>query len=108
MKIKTIDITANQYHDKINGNTYFNADMIINYNTEGQVTIHLPMQYGNNNQYLFAALNMLNELKFIDFTGPLWLFCQNNNIELRTNLREGYKERELRSQDKAAIPLNFA
>ena len=105
MKIKTIDIQANEYYDKKNGNSYFNADIILNYNTESQITIHLPMQYGYGEHYLYQSLNKLNELKLIDFNGPLWLYCQRNNITLRTNTKTGYKERELRVLDKGAIPI---
>jgi hypothetical protein len=51
---------------------------------------------------------MLNELKYINTNRPLWEYCRENNITLRTNTKTGYKERELRKLDKEAIPLQYS
>ena len=50
-KIKTIDITAKEWFDKINGNSYFSAEVIINYNLKNTITINLPFQYGYGDHY---------------------------------------------------------
>ena len=102
MKIKTIDIQANEYWDKVNGNNYFNADISINYGMPNFIRIHLPMQYGYD--YSTATRNILNELKYINTAEPLWAYCRENNIILRTNKQEGCKYRELIRQDKETIP----
>lgn len=103
MKIKTIDIQANEYYDKKNGNSYFNADISINYGMTNFIRIHIPMQYGYD--YSTATRNILNELKYINTADPLWWYCRENNIILRTNLKEGYKYRELIKQDKDFISI---
>jgi hypothetical protein len=101
MKIKTIDIQANEYWDKVNGNMYFNADISINFGMNNQTQIHIPIEYGSD--YKTAIRNILNDLKYIDTVEPLWWYCRENNIILRTSLKEGCKYRELIRQDKEAI-----
>ena len=106
MKINTIDIQANEYWDKVNGNTYFNADICINFGMNNPIRIHIPIEYGSD--YQTATRNILNELKYINTAEPLWWYCRENNIILRTNLKEGCKYRELIRQDKEAIPLQYS
>jgi hypothetical protein len=107
MKIETIDITAHEYFDKINGNTYFNANIYINYNSPDAVKIHIPFEYGHSNQYIQAALIKLNKLNYINTERPLWEYCKENNIALRRQKIEGFKERELKQQDKELIALTL-
>ena len=107
MKIKTIDIQANEYWDKVNGNTYFNANIYLNYDSPNRVKIHIPFEYGYNSQYIQTATNKLIELKYINTAEPLWCYCRQNNIALRTNKQEGFKQRELKQQDKDLIALTL-
>jgi cytolysin (calcineurin-like family phosphatase) len=105
MKIKTIDIQANEYWDKVNGNSYFNADISINYGMSNFIRIHIPMQYGYD--YSTATRNILNELKYINTAEPLWWYCREKKIILRTNLKEGCKYKELIKQDKEFIQSKY-
>ena len=41
LKIKTIDIQAKEWFDKVNGNSYFSANVTINYGHENQKNIRL-------------------------------------------------------------------
>jgi hypothetical protein len=107
MKIKTIDIQANEYFDKVNGNSYFNANIYLNYDSPNRVKIHIPFEYGYNSQYIYRATNKLIELNYINTEQPLWQYCRDNNITLRTNKQEGFKQRELKQQDKDLIALTL-
>ena len=98
MKIKTIDIEAYSYWDKVNGNSYFNATLTINYGMPNFIRIHIPMQYGHD--YTTTARNVLNELKYIKTDEPLWYYCRDKKIILRANMIEGFKYRELTNKDK--------
>ena len=40
--IKTIDIQAKEWFDKVNGNSYFSAIATINYGLQDQKTINVP------------------------------------------------------------------
>lgn len=46
MKIKTIDVNSMQWFDRINSNTYFSAQITINYGMQTAKTIKMPFQYG--------------------------------------------------------------
>ena len=97
MKIKTIDINAKEWFDKINGNSYFSAIITINYALKSEKTITLPFQYGYGDHYIHMASEVLLKQGYIkvkNFT-PLWNYCRENNIILRTSKQEKCLKREV-------------
>jgi hypothetical protein len=91
MKIKTIDINARESFDKINGNSYFAGEVIVNFGMKSQKTYRMPFQYGYGEQYTQAAAKVLG----IDES--LRLYCLDNGIILRANKITGCKKKELQS-----------
>ena len=61
-QLKTIDINAKEWHDKINGNSYFSSDVILNYGMQNEKTIKLPFQYGYGDQYIYSSLEKVKNL----------------------------------------------
>ncbi len=61
-KLKTIDINAKEWHDKINGNSYFSSDVILNYGMNSQETIKVPFQYGYGDHYIYQSLREIQKL----------------------------------------------
>jgi len=57
--IKTIDVTAWEYFDKPNANSYFRAQVVINYARPNQVIINLRSQYGYGDQYEHEAYTQI-------------------------------------------------
>ena len=55
-QLKTIDIKAKEWSDKINGNSYFSSDVTLNYGMDSQEVIKLPFQYGYGDQYYYCLL----------------------------------------------------
>jgi hypothetical protein len=98
-KIKTIDIQAREWFDKINGNSYFAGDITINYGMKGEKNFTMPFQYGYGNHYQDMAMELLNKNKLIDThsTLSLWRYCQENKIILRADKQENCLKRELKS-----------
>ena len=94
--IKTIDITAKEWFDKVNGNSYFSARLTINFgmvkNCHG--LIRLPFQYGYGDQYKWEAVKQMayvfNLKKIKDLT-DIW----KTKIILRTNKIEGCRKAEV-------------
>lgn len=100
MKIKTIDIQAKEWFDKVNGNSYFSANVTINFGMKTEKNIFLPFQYGYGSHYIDMAGKELLQLKLVkpdpDSTYfSLWRYCEKNNIILRTSKREKCLKREL-------------
>jgi len=96
MKIKTVDVNAKEWFDKVNGNSYFSAEVIINYKLKDEIIIKLPFQYGYGDQYQYETLKEIKN-KFSNMVngGSLWSFCDNNKIILRTNKQENCLKRDL-------------
>jgi hypothetical protein len=61
MKVKTLDIKAKEWFDKINGNSYFSCVITINFGLKNQIEFKLPFQYGYGDQYLQETRVFLQE-----------------------------------------------
>ena len=100
--MKTIDINAKEWFDKVNGNSYFSARVTLDFGTDTQETFTLPFQYGYGDHYIDMANKALHEKGFIDdpehengSRTPLWRYCSENNIILRTYKKENCLKREV-------------
>jgi hypothetical protein len=84
MKVKTIDIQAKEWFDKVNGNSYFAGKVIVNYGMPTEQEFKMPFQYGYGSQYEQEARQILAENNLI----PVNDYGRNgkspkNNHELR-------------------------
>ena len=99
MKIKTIDVCAKEWWDKVNGNSYFSGRITTNFGMKDKETLFMPFQYGYYNQYEWKAMKMLVEKYHKRFEGyeksPLWRFCQEKGIILRTSIDKNCKKHEV-------------
>lgn len=103
-KVKTIDIEALSWFDKVNGNSYFAATVIVNYQLKGEQRFILPFQYGYGEQYVSEASSELDEKGIIKLPryangnkGSLWEYCDKNKIVLRKTKHENCKKSELKN-----------
>lgn len=96
MEMKTIDVNALEWFDKLNGNSYFSAEIVLNYKLKDEKIIKLPFQYGYGDHYQYEALTQIKEILKIKWTKHnLSGFCSDNNIILRTNKKENCLKKEL-------------
>lgn len=69
---RSVFIEGRLWFDKVNGNTYFSARVWV----DGRIVSVLPMQYGYDNQFLYAANDELVSLGYLpqDMKGrPIWI-----------------------------------
>ena len=97
MKIKTIDVNAKEWFDKVNGNSYFSAIATINYGMPDEITISIPFQYGYGDYYLQAACEALVREGYISIEKyeQLWAYCHNNGIILRKDIHRDCRKRDV-------------
>ena len=88
--MKTIDIKALEWFDKVNGNSYFAGTVIVDYGMPTMREYKMPYQYGYGSQYEWEAA------KILGIDGALWRYCEDNNIILRTSKVKALK-RELKN-----------
>jgi hypothetical protein len=101
MKVKTIDINVKEWFDKVNGNSYFAGEVVVNYGMKSEIIFNMPFQYGYGEQYVQEATTILNHkdlTKAENFC--LWRYCKDNKIILRTNKEENCLQRELKAYNK--------
>lgn len=101
MKVKTIDINALEWFDKVNGNSYFAGCVTVNYGMKSEFSVNMPLQYGYGESYVQEATNVLITLGILKLgkNAPLWSYCKDNNIILRQSIRRGCLKRELKKFD---------
>jgi len=98
MKIKTIDVNAKEWFDKVNGNSYFSAHVTINFGMKDQTGFYMPFQYGYGNHYEDMAFKELIKKGFIktnDKYHSRWQYYQDNNIIYRHSKQENCRKRDL-------------
>lgn len=95
--IKTIDINAKEWFDKINGNSYFAGTITLDYGTEKEETFLMPFQYGYGFSYEHEAKATLTQFNKIspDYE-TLKSYCKREGIILRSNIERRCKKRELK------------
>lgn len=82
-QIKTIDIQAKEWLDKLNGNIYFSAKVILNYGMEDEEEITIPFEYGYGDYYIERSLEAIGYNN------------KRKDIIVRHSKQTGCKKREL-------------
>jgi hypothetical protein len=99
--MKTIDINAKEWFDKVNGNSYFCGTVTLNYGMKNEETFLMPFQYGYGSQYEWEAKGILTYANKISTQyETLYSYCKRENIILRSNIIRGCKKRELKEIEK--------
>jgi hypothetical protein len=93
-RVKTIDIQAKEWFDKVNGNSYFAGLITVNFGMKSEQRFNMPFQYGYESQYEQEAFKVLKEAGLIEtvYTSEL----RDSNIIVRSNIVRGCKQRELK------------
>jgi hypothetical protein len=105
IKIKTIDINALEWFDKVNGNSYFAATVCINFGMPTQRNFILPFQYGYGSHYVDMAKKKLREQGYLKeivtrengTSTALWSYCDTHKIILLTSKKENCLQRDLKN-----------
>jgi hypothetical protein len=100
MKIYTIDINAKEWTDRQNANSYFCANIVINYGLKTEKHFSIPFTYGYGTQYILDSLIMLKELGYIN--GYTRDYIKSVGIILRTNIQTDCKKSQLKNSAESA------
>ena len=99
--MKTIDINAKEWFDKINGNSYFSGLVIIDYGMKSEEVFLMRFQYGYGSQFEQEAKVILTYAnKIYPQYETLYSYCKRENIILRSYIIRGCKKRELKEIEK--------
>jgi len=98
--IKTIDLQTKEWFDKTYGNSYFSAQLTINFGLAGERKIYLPFQYGygsHSEDMAFKATRKAIKKKVLKNTTmhSMWAFCDLYGIKYRYNKQEHCLKRDV-------------
>lgn len=103
-QVKTIDIQAKEWFDKVNGNSYFSARVTLNFGMKDETTIYLPFQYGYGSQYEQQAREELRKLNIFTPTDKwqgLGEWCREAGVILRRTKEDKCLKREVKEFGEA-------
>lgn len=90
--MKTLIVNGRRWFQKTYGNTYNTVEIIVN----GESVAQLPKEYGYGEHYLQRAKNWLHENGYLDgIKQPLWIHCEDNNIQFNYFVNDVSRERDL-------------
>lgn len=96
--MKTLDINAKEWFDKVNGNSYFSAQIVIDYDLPTYKKYFLPFQYGYGDSFQWQSLKHLQKMgevaNNIAYLGQL----RDNGVIIRTSKINALK-RELKEEN---------
>lgn len=96
-EIKTIDIRAKEWFDRVNGNSYFAGEVVVNYSIEGEERFKMPFQYGHGDSYRYEGIKVLRERGLID-TDKEWEL-RDRGVVIRGGIERKCLKRELKQYD---------
>lgn len=104
LKVKTINIQAKEWFDKVNGNSYFAGTVTVNYGMKTAKIFEMPFQYGYGSQYEQEAKQILMNEGLIGFNdyGKNGKHPLSNHelrelgIIVRSNIQRGCLKRDLK------------
>lgn len=98
--MKTIDIQAKEWFDKVNGNSYFSAVATIDFGKETEKQINIPFQYGYGDHYIYQTFHELQTGGFLPANETIYSpsrWTREKGIELRTSKKENCLKREVKN-----------
>lgn len=104
-KVKTVDVNALEWFDKVNGNSYFAGTVTVNYGMKTEKRFIMPYQYGYGSQYESEAMDVLinsgcaPDAEKYNNGGKesIWQYCRRRGIIYRHSKQENCKLRELKN-----------
>lgn len=100
IEIKTIDIKAKTWFDKVNGNSYFAALVTLNFGMSDEQEIKIPFSYGYGEQYISESLHVLQCMDILPTVPTIYHlseYCRENNIILRNSNQKNCLKRDLKN-----------
>lgn len=95
-QIKTIDVNCKEWFDKVNGNSYFSGEVIVNAGKNTERTIKLPFQYGYGDFYRYQAFEAVKKsLKTFKTVQTPRQAYEKYKIKTNHSLRTNCLKREL-------------
>ena len=96
--IKTIDLQTKEWFDKTYGDSYFSAQLTVNFGLPGERVIYIPFQYGyggHSEDMAFKALKKAVNKKILRHVDSFWALGGISKIQYRYNKVENCLKRDV-------------
>lgn len=97
--VKSITIIGRRWFDRVNGNTYFSAEGLVN----GKVAVSIDYEYGYGNQYEWSILSLLDKAGLLPglehypsgTSESGWRYCERNGIAYHATHSDVKRKKDL-------------
>ena len=98
-KISSIVVIGRRWFDRVNGNTYYSAEILI----DGKTIDGIDYAYGYGDQYLQDASDAIERAGHLPdrehhangSVEPLWQYCRDRDIALHSSVSDVSRKRDL-------------
>jgi len=98
LQIKTIDIQAKEWFDKVNGNSYFAGIITVDLGLPTEKEFKMPFQYGYGLQYEQEAFTILRNNNLLpEKVNGYSPDLKDNGIIIRSSIQKNCKKSELKN-----------
>ena len=97
-QVNTLDINAREWFDRVNGNSYFSAQIVVDFGLDTEKSFFIPFSYGYGDFYLWEALRILKEAKVLNENISALYQLQDAGTIIRYNKQKALK-RELKQEN---------
>lgn len=96
--IENIHINAKEWFHKNFGNSYFSGIVIVNKDLENEQVMKMPFQYGYDEQYRYAAKDLISKTNEIEL--PSFSSLRELGIIVKANIETGCRKKEVETYGK--------
>lgn len=92
-ELKTIDVQAKEWFDKVNGNSYCSIRVVLNYGMDNEETLLVRFTYGYGDYYKQAATEAINNYFNTDYHALH--DSKLNNVIIRSSIKRNCRKKDV-------------
>jgi hypothetical protein len=94
---KTIDINGKEWRDRLYGNSYFSARVIVNHGMDDEKIIHIPFQYGYGDYYIQKSLETLEKMSLVPLHSSTWTLKDHLGVIVHAHIERNCLRRDVKA-----------
>ncbi len=93
--LKTVNITGKKWFDRINGNTYNSAVVVVNHGLKSEFSFSMPFTYGYGDYYIQRSIEHLVEIGAVESYDLFHRMQLDKKVSVITNCIDNCKKSDV-------------
>lgn len=95
--LKTVEVHAKEWFDKVNGNSYYSGKVFVNTGLKNAFSFSMQFDYGYGDYYLQKAAELLLQHNITSLNIRNWSQMQSLKVCIMNSIDKGCLKREVKS-----------